>query len=124
MGKFGYFELKPDVIQGIGVKITTPSTNSSTPIIERAKITEYINNTMGIINLAMSTQDPSIMEKAKSAINIEQLIEWMNDAYQYDQQSLKANTEKGTIKKKNLEKIDKIKEFLLTHQENETIGQT
>ena len=85
MGKFGYFELKPDVIQGIGVKITTPSTNSSTPIIERAKITEYINNTMGIINLAMSTQDPSIMEKAKSAINIEQLIEWMNDAYQYDQ---------------------------------------
>ena len=124
MGKFGYFELKPDVIQGIGVKITTPSTNSSTPIIERAKITEYINNTMGIINLAMSTQDPSIMEKAKSAINIEQLIEWMNDAYQYDQQSLKANTEKDTIKKKNLEKIDKIKEFLLTPQENETIGQT
>jgi hypothetical protein len=51
MGKFGYFELKPDVIQGIGVKVVTPSTNSSTPVLERAKFTEYMNNIMSFANL-------------------------------------------------------------------------
>lgn len=44
MGQYGYFELKPGVIQGIGVKVTTPSTNSILPILERQKVTEYITN--------------------------------------------------------------------------------
>lgn len=44
MGQYGYFELKPGTIQGIGVKVTTPSTNSILPILERQKVTEYITN--------------------------------------------------------------------------------
>lgn len=118
LGKFGYFELKPDVIQGIGVKITTPSTNSSTPILERAKVTEYINNAMSIMNLAIATQDPDVMAKAKESIRIDQLVDWMNDAFGYDSQSLKSNTEKDKIKQENLDKIKNIKDFIANNQPN------
>ena len=120
MGKFGYFELKPDVIQGIGVKVVTPSTNSSTPVLERAKFTEYMNNIMSFANLWMALQDPEIIQKIKDQLNPEQLMEWMNDAFGYDQQSLKANTQKDKIKAENLRKIEAIQQLLSNTPTNET----
>lgn len=66
----------------------------------------------------MATQDPDIMAKAKESIRIDQLVTWMNDAFGYDQQSLKANTEKDKIKEENIKKINQIKEFITNNTPN------
>jgi len=91
LGKFWYFELKPDTIQWIGVKVTTSSTNSMLPILERQRITEYVNNMVQLWQLAQI--DPTIAQKMQETIKFDELISWMSDAYGYDTK-LKANTEK------------------------------
>lgn len=116
IGKFWYFELKPNVVQGIGVKIVTPSTNAVLPILERQKITEYINNLNTMIMLASQDQTGEMMKKVKETIQFDQLIDWINDAYGYDSNGLKANTKKDKIKKENIKKIKQIQEFLTQDQ--------
>jgi hypothetical protein len=111
MGQYWYFDLKPGVIQGIGVKITTPSTNSLIPILERQKINEYTTNITSVWNLAMMDSTGGMMEELKKSLNIPDLMAWMNDAYGYDQNGLKANTQKDDIRKKNLDKLQKMQEF-------------
>ena len=109
LGKFWYFELKPDTIQWIWVKITTSSTNSMLPILERQRVTEYINNIVQLWQLAQL--DPTIAQKMQETIKFDELMSWMWDAYGYDTK-LKSNTEKdkNILKQKKL--IQEMKEKL------------
>jgi hypothetical protein len=68
----------------------------------------------------MALQDPEIIQKIKDQLNPQQLMEWMNDAFGYDQQSLKANTQKDKIKAENLKKIEAIQQLLSNTPTNET----
>jgi len=121
MGKYGYFELKPGVIQGIGVKVVTPSTNSVLPILERQKVSEYMTNMTSLGQFLALDQTGELIGKLKESINVEELLGWMNDAYGYDQNSLKANTEKDKINKEIADKYEKLKTALsLTPTSNAT----
>jgi len=112
IGKYWYFELKPDVIQWIGVKIVTSSTNVSLDIIERAKITEFINNIMTMWNVASLDQTWEMMKKLSEFVRFDELIWWMSDTYGYDINWLKANTEKDEIARRNMEKLKVLQEAL------------
>lgn len=118
IGKYGYFELKPGVVQWVGVKITTASTNTILPILERQKITEFMNNVTALMNIAAMDQTGEMMQKVKEFVRPDELMEWMSDAYQYDANSLKANSAKDKIRKENIEKINKIKEFIANNTPN------
>lgn len=121
IGKFGYFDLKPDVVQWVWVKVVTSSTNSMLPILERQRVTEYINNITQVAQLAQL--DPTIAQKMQETIKFDELMNWIWDAYWYDTK-LKANTEKDKIAEKNKKKIQELKEKLtLTNNPipNETI---
>lgn len=115
MWKYGYFELKPGVIQGLWVKITTPSTNSMLPILERQKIADYMTNMTNLWNIAALDQTGEMMTTLKESINMWELIGWINDAYSYDSNSLKANSEKDKINKKITERMDILKKALTTN---------
>lgn len=119
VGKYGYFELKPGTVQGIGVKIITPSTNSALPILERQKINEYVSNFQTVANIAALDETGEMMKKLRESFKIDELLAWMADAYGYDLQSIKGETEKDKLVKKNLEKLEKLKEMLtVTPEEN------
>ena len=121
LGKFWYFELKPDTIQWIGVKVTTSSTNSMLPILERQRITEYVNNMVQLWQLAQI--DPTIAQKMQETIKFDELISWMSDAYGYDTK-LKANTEKDKkIMKQKKAILEMTKKLTLNYNPipNETI---
>lgn len=107
--KFGYFELKPWVIEWIWVKVVTSSTNSMLPILERQKVTEYINNIAQLAQLAQI--DPTIAQKLQESINFDELMDWAWDAYWYDNK-LKASTDKDKIEQKNKKAILELKEKL------------
>lgn len=107
--KFWYFELKPDVVQWVWVKVVTSSTNSMLPILERQRVTEYINNMVQLSQLAQI--DPTIAQKLQETIKFDELVNWIWDAYGYDTK-LKANTEKDKIAEKNKKKILELKEKL------------
>ena len=107
--KYWYFDLKPWVVQWIWVKITTSSTNSMLPILERQRVTEYINNISQLAQLAQF--DPTIAQKLQETIKFDELVNWIWDAYWYDTK-LKASTEKDKIAEKNKKEILKIKEML------------
>lgn len=109
LGKYGYFELKPGVVQWVWVKVVTSSSNSMLPILERQRVTEYVNNLLTIWQLAQF--DPTIAQKLQESINFDELMSWMWDAYGYDTK-LKANTEKDKIAEKNKKKILELKEKL------------
>ena len=111
--KYWYFELKPDVVQWVWVKVVTASTNSILPILERQKVAEYMTNVVTpLVNLATADQTWETMTKLKEWLRFEDLLWWVNDSYGYDMNWLKANTEKDKIAKANLEKLKKLKEVL------------
>ena len=116
IGKYGYFELKPDVVQWIGVKITTASTNSVLPILERQKITEFLNNVTSLANVAALDQTWQSTKKVMEFLRLDELVEWMWDAYGYDINWLKASSEKDKIAKENIKKLNQIKEMLTSNQ--------
>jgi len=121
MGKYGYFELKPWTIMWSGVKVTTPSTNSLLPILERQKVSEYLTNITSIANIAQLDSTGDSIERLKDFFDISQVIGWVSDAYGYDSNWLKAFTEKDKIRKEIVEKTNKLKEILTTQpnvQEN------
>lgn len=115
IGKYGYFELKPGAVQGVGVKITTASTNSILPILERQKVNEFVTNIVSVANLAALDQTGETTKKLLQFLRIDELLEWMGDAYGYDINSLKANSAKDKIAKENKEKIKKLTEMLTTN---------
>lgn len=109
--KYGYFEMKPDLIQWLWVKIITSSTSSIMPILERKKLNEYIANITNILSLAQA--NPKILEEVNNTMDIKWLIWWMNDAYWYDSNNkLKAQTEKDKEQQKALETFEKASKFL------------
>lgn len=118
LGKYGYFELKPGVVQGIGVKITTASTNSVLPILERQKVSEFMNNVQTLANVAATDPTGEMMDKVRQFVRVDELMGWMSDAYGYDQNSLKANSKKDEIRKQNLDKIEKLKQVLSINPQN------
>lgn len=99
--KYWYFELSPEVVQWVWVKVTTSSTNSTLPILEREKVKDYFSNIGQLLQIA--SQDPWFLEKIKERLDMESLMSWMNDAYGIDY-SLKAITSKDKEEKKKLEK--------------------
>ena len=110
--KFWYFELEDDTVQWWWVKITTSSTNSMLPILERQKVTEYINNLMSLWQLAQF--NPEIAQKLSEKLNIDDLMGWVWDAYWYDNK-LKANTEKDKINEKIKKKTLELTEMFKTN---------
>lgn len=67
-------------------------------------------------NIAALDQTGQTTQKLMQFLRIDELLEWMSDAYGYDISSLKANTEKDKIRKENLDKINKLKEVLTINQ--------
>lgn len=124
LGKFGYFELTDDLIQGLGVKVTTSSTNSMLPILERQRFTELVNNLVNLGNLIPIM--PELGQKMQEAVNIDDFIGSMNDAFGYDSK-LKATSEKDKIALENKKMIQEMaKKFQLTSNPipNETMAPT
>ena len=119
--KFWYFELKPWVVQGRWVKVVTASTSSVMPIIERRRIDEYISNIQKLASVAQLDVTGESMQKLKEFMKFEQLVERLNDAYDYDSTSLKANTEKDKKIQENQEKLEQLKQLLAVNPtQNET----
>ena len=71
-----------------------------------------MNNVTAVGNIAALDQTGQTTQKLMTFLRIDELLEWMSDAYGYDISSLKANTEKDKIRKENLDKINKLKEVL------------
>jgi hypothetical protein len=60
-----------------------------------------------------------MMKKLIVDTNFGQLLEWLNDAYDYDATDLKANTEKDEAIKKQIEQIELLKQaFTINPQQN------
>lgn len=104
IGKYGYFDLKPWVIQWIWVKVVTPSTNSVLPILERQKVTEYLTNLQNLANTAAIDPTGEMLKKLASSVNFDEVLWWLNDAFGYDPNSLKANSEKDKLRIEILKK--------------------
>lgn len=105
MGKYWYFELKPDTIQWIWVKISTSSTNSFLPIFEREKVSLYIENIAKLFNIAQL--DPKMLERLKDSIDFDGLLRWINNAYSYDN-NLASYTKKDKQVEENKKKLKEI----------------
>lgn len=124
MWKYWYFELKPGVIKWIWVKVVTASTNSVLPIIERKKVDEYIWNLQKLVSVAQMDQTWEAMQKLKENLKFDRLIEWLNDAYDYDQVDLKANTKKDEKRLENIAIMQEIENILQNNwMQNENIWQ-
>ncbi len=123
LGKLGYFELEPKIIEWLWVKIVTPSTNSMLPILERQKINEYINNFNVLAQVAITDQTWKMMENLRKSFKFEDLVRWNNDAYQIDVNWLKANTKKDDIAEENIEKLNALKEVLTINPEWQDVWQ-
>lgn len=102
LGKYGYFELRPDVVQGIGVKIQTSSTSSMLPILERQRIAEMVDNVTKLANLWAVV--PWLTEKLERYL-WDDFLDYMDDAYWYDNGKMKSYTEKDKLDKANQAKI-------------------
>jgi hypothetical protein len=114
IGKYWYFELKPDVVQWIWVKISTSSTNSILPIIERQKITEYLTNISTLANIAQLDMSWETTKKLISFLKFDELTKRMSDAYGYDINWLAAQSGKDKIAQENIRKIEKLKSLALS----------
>ncbi len=114
--KFWYFELKPEIVQWVWVKIVTPSTNSILPILERQRVTDYINNLFKLAETAAIDQSWESMKKLNQWMRYDEILQWVWDAYDYDINGLKANTEKDEIAEENIKKLNDMKDILTLNQ--------
>ena len=80
--RYWYFELSPELVQWVWVKITTSSTNSNLPILERQRVKEYFENITKLFQIWL--QDEQFKTKIKERIDVEWLITWMNNSYWYN----------------------------------------
>lgn len=117
LGKFGYFELKPEIVQWVWVKVVTPSTNSTLPILERQKVNEFITNLLNLAQVAELDWTGEAMKELTKFMRYDELLWWIWDAYNYDINGLKANTEKDEIAKENIKLMDQLKEVLTINPE-------
>jgi len=121
IGKYWYFELKPWIVQGVWVKITTASTNSVLPILERQKISEFMNNVTWVANIAVLDQTWETTKKLMQFLRIDELLEWISDAYGYDIDSLKANTKKDEMRKEQIKQMKALQEAITIDQPQNVI---
>lgn len=117
--KYWYFELKPWVVQWVGVKISTSSTKSTLPVIERQKINEFLKNIISIANIANLDQTWGSIKKLIDYVKFEDLMDWISDAYWYDKNSLHANTEKDKITQENKNMLNRLRSLLTLWNTNE-----
>ena len=120
LGKYWYFELKPWIVQWVWVKVITPSTNSTLPILERQKVTEYVNNLFQMGQLAQLDPTGQLMNKLKDWVRFDELLKWIWDAYWYDINWLKANTEKDKLFEENKKKLEAIKQLMQNNLQSNT----
>jgi len=118
MWKYWYFDLTEDVLQWRWVKITTSSTSSVLPILERKKIDWFIANLLTLAQVAQIDQSGEAMESLKKFMRFDQILEWLTDWYEYDQENLKSNTQKDDIRHTNIDKLKKLEEMLTLNQKN------
>lgn len=107
LGKYWYFELRPEVVQGLGVKVQTSSTSSILPILERQRITEMVQNVNMLANLGQIV--PWLAEKLERYLG-DDFLDYMDDAYGYDNGKLKAFTEKDKLDQENKKRIKELTE--------------
>lgn len=111
-GKMGYFELKPWTIsEGLGVKIVTPSTTNSLPLIKKDAITKRIDNKFQLANLASLDQTWELMQQLKSTINLSDINDRMNDVYGFENK-IKSKTGKDKIKDRNMKKVERLRAMM------------
>ena len=109
-GKLWYFEMKPWSISGwLGVKVVTPSTTSSLPMIKKDNITKRIDNKLKLTELASLDQTGEMMSEVRRTINIEEVNQWMNDVYWFEDK-IKSKTGKDKIRELNKKKVEEIRE--------------
>jgi len=107
-----YFELKEDTIpQGLWVKVVTPSSYNSLPLIKKENISKWIENKYRLAELAALDQTWELMQKLKSNINIQDINDWMNDVYGFEDK-VKSKTWKDKQKEVNMQKIQEMEELL------------
>jgi hypothetical protein len=61
--------------------MVTPSTTSSMPLIRKDNITKWIDNKLKMAQLAALDTSGEMMNELRETIKMEDLDQWMNDAY-------------------------------------------
>ena len=111
-GKMWYFELKPWTLsEWLWVKIVTPSSTNILPLIKKDAITKWIDNKLKMAQIAALDQSWQMMQKLQSTINFQELNDWMNDVYWFEDK-LKSKTGKDKIKDLNMKKVERIRAML------------
>ena len=110
--EYGELELSPDNLVWGWVKITTSSTSSVLPIIERRRVTDYVNIMLTLAQAAQLDVSWKAMQQLVQQMNFEQLVEWAKDAYEFDQDTLKVNTNRDNIRDKNIKKLAELQKAL------------
>lgn len=111
-GKLWYFELKPWTLsEWLWVKIVTPSSTNILPLIKKDAITKWIDNKLKLAQLAALDQTWQMMQKLQSTINFQELNDWINDVYWFEDK-LKSKTGKDKIKDLNMKKVERIRAML------------
>ena len=109
-GKYWYFELKPGLLwDDLGVKIVTPSSISTLPLVRKANFDKWIESKLKMMEIASMDQSWKMMQAMIDSISMQEALEWGNDVYWFEDK-LKADTGKDKIKKKNLELVKKLRE--------------
>jgi len=112
MWKLGYFELKPwSLSEGLWVKVVTPSTTSSMPLIKKDNISKRIDNKLKMAQLAALDTSGEMMTQLRNSVNIADLDQWMNDVYGFEDK-IKAMTWKDKVRQANIEKVKKLRAML------------
>jgi hypothetical protein len=111
-GKLWYFELKPwSLSEWLWVKVVTPSSTNALPLIKKDAITKWIDNKLKLAQLAALDQTWQMMQKLQSTINFQELNDWINDVYWFEDK-LKSKTGKDKIKDLNMKKVERIRAML------------
>ena len=71
-----------------------------------------------LANVAALDQTGETTKKLLDFAKLDELMNWMSDAYGYDINSIKAQTAKDKIAKENIDMIDKLKEFISGQSES------
>ena len=119
-GKYGYFELKPWLVwDNLWVKIVTPSSTNSLPLVRKANFDQWIESKLKIMEIANMDKSWKMMQELIDSISLKEAIERWNDVYWFEDK-LKADTGKDKIKKKNLELVEKLRERMQILAPNNT----